>query len=103
MRDTRLFGRWLVTLLFFALWDTSSALSAADLPAEVAALRPAGEDFTAASLRAYQAAIVQHCGGDIRRVPLDVKAEHLEWVVRRYMLAPYGLVHHRVRLPETAG
>lgn len=81
---------------------TGTALPAADLPAALKAARPAGVDFTPDSLLKYERAIEKHYGG-YRRIPLEVKAAHYEWVMRRYHLAPTGQVHPRVILPAKAG
>ena len=63
---------------------------------------PAENDFTAESLRRVQRELTAAHGGDFRNIPLDVKAEHLEWVLVRYLMAPTGLVH-RVHLPSDVG
>ncbi|MBW3543590.1 MAG: hypothetical protein KY476_25345 [Planctomycetes bacterium] len=64
--------------------------------------RPVAQDFSAASLKAYERKLLARYGGADREVPLEVKAEHFEWVLRKYMQAPTGLVHHTVVLPNAA-
>ena len=61
--------------------------------------RPAPDDDSAEALRRYQDAFRARYGDD-RDVPLDVKAEHFEWLLERYLWAPYDVVHHTVTLPD---
>lgn len=63
---------------------------------------PQGDDYTAASLRAYQERIAAHYGG-YTRIPLDVKAAYFDWELWRYHLTPYGQVYNRAVFPEQPG
>ena len=81
---------------------TVSEAGAGGVPAALKAARPTGKDFSSESLLKFESAVVKHYGG-FRKVPLNVKAEHYEWVMRRYHLAPTGQVHPRVILPAKAG
>lgn len=65
--------------------------------------QPAGEDYTAATLKAYNQAVQRAYGGDYRSVPLVVKAEHLEWAIDRYHFTPWNQINPRVILPTTTG
>ena len=64
---------------------------------------PAPEDWSAGALKSYQQGLILHFGGQIRDIPLHIKAQHLEWVLARYLLAPYNQLHHSARLPDEPG
>lgn len=85
---------------FAALWAAASLAAAADKPPPK---RPAGDDYTAASLKEYQQALLACYGGTSRNVPLDVKAEYYEWALARYHLTDYDQVHTRIDLPKKKG
>lgn len=63
---------------------------------------PQDDDYTAATLRAYQQRLEAHYGG-YRRMPLDVKAAYFDWELWRYHLTPYGQVYNRAVFPEHKG
>lgn len=75
----------------------------AALAACALAASPAADDYTPDGLRA---AIVEtldrYAVADVN-LPLDVKAEFLEWQLWRYHRAAHGQVYNRARLPERAG
>ncbi|MFQ5731721.1 MAG: hypothetical protein ACE5KM_07185 [Planctomycetaceae bacterium] len=96
------FSPALAAVLVGSIITNGAVLPAADLPAALTAARPDGDDFTAASLLKYERATVKHYG-HFHKLPLDVKAAHYEWVMRRYHLAPTGQVHPRVILPAKTG
>jgi len=64
--------------------------------------RPTGDDFSARSLWACEEELRNAFGGD-SAVTTAAKADHFEWVIARYHLAPTGLVHETVVLPESPG
>ncbi len=64
---------------------------------------PADDDYSAGSLRKYQAAVLATHGGDYRQMPLSEKAEHFFWVIEKYHTAPTHQVHFKVTLPDRAG
>lgn len=65
--------------------------------------QPAGNDLTVQSLRKYETALVRKHGGSARKVPLDVKAAHFEWVLQRYHIAPWNQAHVRAFLKTKPG
>ncbi|MCA9117532.1 MAG: hypothetical protein KDA79_20825 [Planctomycetaceae bacterium] len=69
----------------------------------VLGIPPADDDWSATALKNYQLGMIQHFGGLVRNIPLETKAQHLEWVLARYLLAPYNQLHHSVSLPELPG
>ncbi len=64
---------------------------------------PAEGDYTAASLRAWQQAMVDRHGGTEPMMPLSIKAELLEQVLRKYHFSPDNQAITRVTLPEQPG
>ncbi len=60
---------------------------------------PSDGDHSFSTLYSYQSRLLALHGGDYRHVSLDVKAEHFEWMVWQYHMAPWHQVHTRVRLP----
>ncbi|MEK6234098.1 MAG: hypothetical protein N2C14_05255, partial [Planctomycetales bacterium] len=64
---------------------------------------PAPRDQTAASMRRVQQGLLSLHGNNDRGIPLEVKAEHFEWLVWRYHMAPYHQCHTRVLLPKQPG
>jgi len=76
---------------------------AATFAACLLAQAPAADDYTPGGLRAAaEAMLAQYAAADID-LPLDVKAEFLEWQLWRYHRAPHGQVYNRARLPERVG
>ena len=82
---------------------SSECLHAGDATDSLAAAVPAANDDTAESLRAYQQSLRNAFGGDDGSIPLDVKAECFEWVIRRYHLTSYNHVHHYSDLLSKVG
>jgi len=70
---------------------------------DVESLRPTGNDYSAESLRRYHRAFQSQFGPTIRHVPLEAKAEHLEWVLTRYHWTPFNQINPRLILPEQPG
>lgn len=66
-------------------------------------LRPAGADFTAESLRRFHKAFQSPYGPSAREVPLEAKAEHLEWVLTHYHFTPFNQINPRITLPDQPG
>lgn len=64
---------------------------------------PAADDDSLSALVDYTNTLNQDYGGSYRDIPLEVKAAYYEWLLWRYHLAPYGIVHGIVRLPERRG
>lgn len=113
-------GRQLVGMGLLAIWLTPASLFAQSpqgpsfpptpqLPTapparvNVEALRPVGNDFTAESLRRYHQAFQAQFGNSARQVPLEAKAEHLEWALTRYHWTPFHQINPRLILPEQPG
>ncbi len=90
-------ARLLLLLLLWVAATEAAASVLAHLP------EPAADDQSAASLRARQEMLLSHYGGDPRQVPLEVKAEHFEWMLWRYHFAPHRQVMPRVTVPERPG
>lgn len=65
--------------------------------------RPAGNDYTAASLRLYESALLKRYGNSPRKIPLAVKAAHFEWSLGRYHMAPWYQAHSYASLPAKVG
>ncbi|MCE9547091.1 MAG: hypothetical protein K8T25_16575 [Planctomycetia bacterium] len=61
------------------------------------------DDFTVASLRRAAGTVLARYGGDYRRVPLEEKAEFLEWAMWRYNLSPEGQIANVAELPNQIG
>ena len=94
--------RWLTILYSGGLWMALTATLPAWAQSSgpiVLRDRPAGDDYSAASLREFERRIVTAYGG-YRAVPLDMKAEFFEWALWRYHRTPYHQVYNRVHLPE---
>ena len=72
-------------------------------PMALETLRPAGADYTAESLRRFHRAFQAQYGAASRDVPLEAKAEHLEWALTRYHWTPFNQINPRVILPEQVG
>lgn len=64
---------------------------------------PTKDDFTAKSLRRFQAGLLAPVGGDYRKMPLHHKAEYFEWAIEHYHTAPSHQVHCSVMLPDEMG
>ena len=67
------------------------------------AASPAADDYTPDGLRAAAEETLSHYAAADVDLPLDVKAEFLEWELWRYHRAPHGQVYNRARLPERVG
>ncbi len=100
-RHSRFLAAWLVAAGVVA----GPALAASPGPAAAAAapVPPPPEDLSAPGLRAYQDALLTAWGGDHRRVPLEAKALHFEWVLWRYHASPWGQIQPTATLPATPG
>lgn len=72
-------------------------------PADGESLRPRGNDYSAESLRRYHRAFRAQFGPSARQIPLEAKAEHLEWALTRYHWTPYDHINPRLILPEEPG
>ena len=70
---------------------------------ESAPKAPPPHDQSAASLRAYQRALLGSLGGRVRDVPLQEKADFFEWQLWRYHIGPHGQAMPRTYLPEQPG
>lgn len=72
---------------------------------------PAGNDYTAASLRGYQQRLYGRYGAmrsyatsaAHRDVPLDVKADYFTWELWRYHMTSFDQVYHRALLSDQFG
>lgn len=92
-------------IVIAALTGAGPTPSSAQQSAEAASpelSRPAGDDYTAASLRRYAADLERRYRG-YRNVPLDVKAEFFEWHLWRYFLTDDHHVVMRAELPVNVG
>lgn len=96
------YRRTLTRRAFLATAVATPLAAAAEVRQDLVAARPTGDDFSARCLWAYEETLRNSYGGDAA-VPTAVKADHFEWVLSRYHLAPTGLVHETSVLPEAAG
>ena len=83
--------------------DTPPPLPECERPAAASPFDLPENDFTAAGLRRISAALSTRYGGDQRQMPLEEKAEYLEWVLWRYHRNPYGQIATGAVLPTEPG
>jgi hypothetical protein len=100
-------GAWLILLIVLsaaaaAVRGESPATGLVPVVPQETPDGPAPSDDSAGSLRRFQQALAGRYGGADRDVPLDIKAEHFEWLLERYLWAPWNVVHHTVILPDAA-